>query len=98
MKRQAHAHEEAGSRREREGEGRLWELMNVSIPKPLALRESRYLSDYAGQSSSAIQRYRSFSGEFLDNGGSGGCSESYVALAEKFQINARSGNVGFMVK
>ena len=44
--------------------GRLWELMNVSIPKPLALRESRYLSDYAGQSSSAIQRYRSFSGEF----------------------------------
>ena len=26
------------------------------------------------------------------------CSESYVALAEKFQINARSGNVEFMVK
>lgn len=26
------------------------------------------------------------------------CSESYVALAEKFQINARSGNVGFMFK
>ena len=25
-------------------------------------------------------------------------SESYVALAEKFQINARSGNVGFMIK
>ena len=96
MKRQAHAPNAAGSWRERGR--RLWELMNVSIPKPLALRESRYLSDYAGQSSSAIQRYRSFSGEFLDNGGSGGCSESYVALAEKFQINARSGNVGFMFK
>ena len=28
------------------------------------------------------------------------CSESYVALAEKFQINARSGNLGswFMVE
>ena len=43
---------------------RLWKLIRASISKPLALRESRYLSDYAGQSSSAIQRYRSFSGEF----------------------------------
>jgi hypothetical protein len=62
--RQAHGTFEAGSRREREGEGAA-----VGIDECVN-------SEAVGLS----------------------CSESYVALAEKFQINARSGNVGFMFK